>query len=130
MDFSFSGIKTAFLYLLRDEVKKSKTFIEDNIHDISASLQHSLIQMLMSRLVRASEKFDIKEIAIAGGVSANSGLRMVLEDQRTVRNWKVHIPEFQYCTDNAGMIAIAAHYKFLANEFVPYNTNPDPRMKL
>lgn len=129
LDFSFSGIKTAFLYFLRDEIKKDGDFIKNNLHDICASLQRSLIDMLMSRLIRASDQLKIKVIAIAGGVSANSGLRDTLELEAEKRQWQVHIPEFQYCTDNAAMIAMAAHYQYLERKFSPLDISPNPRMK-
>ncbi|MEM1406063.1 MAG: tRNA (adenosine(37)-N6)-threonylcarbamoyltransferase complex transferase subunit TsaD [Bacteroidota bacterium] len=129
LDFSFSGIKTAFLYFLRDEIKKNSDFIKNNLYDICASLQRSLIDMLMSRLIKASDQLKIKVIAIAGGVSANSGLRDTLESEAVKRQWQVHIPEFQYCTDNAAMIAMAAHYQYLEKQFSPLNISPNPRMK-
>ncbi|MEM9855892.1 MAG: tRNA (adenosine(37)-N6)-threonylcarbamoyltransferase complex transferase subunit TsaD [Bacteroidota bacterium] len=129
LNFSFSGIKTAFLYFLRDQLKLDDAFISENLNDIAASLQHALIQMLLSRLNKASEKLNIKEIAIAGGVSANSGLRSALQSTAHENNWNIYIPEFQYCTDNAGMIAMAAHYQYLAKDFASLDISPNPRMK-
>ncbi len=129
LNFSFSGIKTAFLYFLRDNLKKDKNFIKNNLNNICASLQFSLIRMLMGKLKKASNKLGIKEIAIAGGVSANSGLRNILTDMALENNWNVYIPEFQYCTDNAGMIAMTAHFKYLKSQFEDIKTSPDPRMK-
>ena len=128
LNFSFSGIKTAFLYFLRDQTKKDSEFISRNLSDICASIQYSLIEILMKKLRKASEKTGIKEIAIAGGVSANSGLRNTLEKEGLERGWKIFIPKFEYCTDNAAMIAMAAHYKYLAGEFSTQEANPDPRM--
>lgn len=128
LDFSFSGIKTAFLYFLRDEKKKSPRFVEDNLHDICASLQHTLVTMLLSRLEKASDETGIREIAIAGGVSANSGLRNSLQSLAARRQWNVFIPAFEYCTDNAAMIAMAAHYKFLRGDFSSLEVTPLARM--
>lgn len=130
LDFSFSGIKTAFLYFLRDEKKKNPTFVEDNLNDICASLQHHLIKMLLTRIEQASRQTGIKRIAIAGGVSANSGLRRTLTNLADEKGWEVFIPAFEYCTDNAGMIAIAAHYKFLKKEFCSIDVTPLARMPL
>lgn len=130
LNFSFSGIKTAFLYFLRDNKKKDPDFIENNMNDICASLQHTLIRMLMQKLKRASNELGIKEIAIAGGVSANSGLRKELQRLAAEKRWNVYIPDFQYCTDNAGMIAMAAHYKYLQKDFSPLDVSPEARMKM
>ena len=130
LNFSFSGIKTAILYFLRDKVKENPIFIEDNINDICASIQKTLIDMLMGKLKRAARETGIREIAIAGGVSANSGLRERLHTEADKHGWNIYIPDFQYCTDNAGMIAIAAHYQYLAKEFVSSEITPEPRLKL
>ncbi len=124
LQFSFSGIKTAFLYFLRDQKKVNEKFIDENLNDICASLQHHLIQMLMQKLKLASQQTGIKEIAIAGGVAANSGLRKELSYSAQKLGWSVYIPQFQYCTDNAAMIAIAAHYKFLAGKFSSLDVAP------
>ncbi|HYG01684.1 MAG TPA: tRNA (adenosine(37)-N6)-threonylcarbamoyltransferase complex transferase subunit TsaD [Chryseosolibacter sp.] len=129
-DFSFSGVKTAFLYFLRDEMKKDEAFIEKNLYDICASLQQHLINMLLSRLERASAHTGIKQIAIAGGVSANSGLRKQLHSLGAQKGWDVFIPAFEYCTDNAAMIAIAAHYKFLSKVFTTLDVTPLARMPI
>ena len=130
LDFSFSGIKTAFLYFIRDSKKENPTIVEDNLPDICASIQRHLIGMLTEKLILASEKTGIKEIAIAGGVSANSGLRKTLVSLSKTRNWNVYIPAFEYCTDNAGMIAIAAHYKYQRGEFSNLEVSPLARMAL
>jgi N6-L-threonylcarbamoyladenine synthase len=130
LDFSFSGIKTAFLYFLRDEKLKDPAFIEKNLNDICASLQHHLVNMLITRLVQASEKTGIKEVAIAGGVSANSGLRKALEETGSRLGWKIFIPAFEYCTDNAAMIAMAAHYKFVKGDFSGLDVVPLARMPI
>jgi N6-L-threonylcarbamoyladenine synthase len=128
LDFSFSGIKTAFLYFLRDEKRKNPSFVEQNLNDICASLQQHLVNMLITRLVQASEKTGIKEIAIAGGVSANSGLRKALKETGDKLGWNVFIPAFEYCTDNAAMIAMSAHYKFIKGEFCGLDVVPLARM--
>ena len=128
-DFSFSGIKTSILYFLRDQKKLDPDFIEDNFDDICASIQHSLVNMLLDKLTKAAKNLGINQIAIAGGVSANSGLRKSLKELAVVKGWSVFIPKFEYCTDNAAMIAVAAHYKFLKGEFVAQDAVPEPRMK-
>lgn len=130
LDYSFSGIKTAILYFLRDQVKKQPDFIKRNLADICASIQHTLINMLMQKLLLASENHGINTIAIAGGVSANRGLRARLKNISKQHNWNVFIPEFQYCTDNAGMIAQAAHYKFMYEAFSNLSDGPDPRLQV
>lgn len=128
LDFSFSGIKTAFLYFLRDRKKEDENFVEKNLNDICASLQRHLVQMLLQKLKAASQQTGIKEIAIAGGVAANSGLRNALTETAREMDWKIFIPEFQYCTDNAAMIAMAAHYKFLAGQFCAMDIAPVPNL--
>ncbi len=130
LSFSFSGIKTAFLYFLRDRRKEDEKFVEKNINDICASLQRHLVQMLMQKLKLAAQQTGIKEIAIAGGVAANSGLRNAMAQTAQELNWKIFIPEFQYCTDNAAMIAMAAHYKFLAGNFCGLDVAPIPNMSV
>ncbi|HEY8510965.1 MAG TPA: tRNA (adenosine(37)-N6)-threonylcarbamoyltransferase complex transferase subunit TsaD [Cyclobacteriaceae bacterium] len=128
LDFSFSGIKTAFLYFLRDRVKTDPDFIANNLPDLCASLQAHLVEMLVSRLKQASDMTGIHEVAVAGGVSANRGLRKRLSEMAEEEGWNLFIPEFQYCTDNAAMIAIAAHYKFLAGMFSDLSVVPQARM--
>jgi N6-L-threonylcarbamoyladenine synthase len=128
LDYSFSGIKTAVMYFLRDALKSDPGFIRSNLDDICASVQHTLIQMLMEKLVLAAGQFKIDHIAIACGVSANSGLRQEVQRQAVARDWQVFIPEFQYCTDNAAMIAITAHYKYLKGAFASLDVSPDPRL--
>lgn len=128
LDFSFSGIKTAFLYFLRDEKKKNPHFVSENLHDICASLQHALVSMLLSRLEKASDETGIRQIAIAGGVSANRGLRDRLAQVAGKRKWDIYLPALEYCTDNAAMIAIAAHYKFLKADFAPLDVTALARM--
>jgi N6-L-threonylcarbamoyladenine synthase len=130
LDFSFSGIKTQFMYFLRDEVRKNPDFIQQNLNDICASLQAHLMGMLLKRVEQAAKQTNIKEIAIAGGVSANSGLRKSLQAMAERKQWKVYIPAFEYCTDNAGMIAMAAHYKFLKGDFADLSVTPLARMPI
>ncbi len=130
LDYSFSGIKTAILYFLRDELKNDPDFIRKNINDLSASIQYALIKMLLNKLKRAAREHNIKEIAIAGGVSANSGLRNALEKMKVENDWNVYVPDFKYCTDNAGMIAITAHFKYMANKFVGLEVGPLARMPI
>jgi N6-L-threonylcarbamoyladenine synthase len=130
LDFSFSGIKTSFLYFLRDEKKKNPNFIEENLNDICASIQAKLVKMLITRVEQASKQTSIRQVAIAGGVSANSGLRKKLLETGDRLGWQVFIPAFEYCTDNAGMIAMAAHYKFLKGEFCGLDVAPLARMPL
>lgn len=130
LHFSFSGIKTAFLYFLRDKSARDPDFIAKNIDDICASYQTALVDMLMKKLKKASKMTGINNIAIAGGVSANSGLRLALQKAEKDLKWKVFIPQLQYCTDNAAMIAMAAHFKFIAGDFCPLDVSPMPRMKI
>ncbi|NQZ78249.1 MAG: tRNA (adenosine(37)-N6)-threonylcarbamoyltransferase complex transferase subunit TsaD, partial [Ekhidna sp.] len=127
-DYSFSGIKTSILYFLRKEVQKDKNFIAKNLNELCASIQHSLINMLMTKLVKAAQDQQISQVAIAGGVSANSGLRQALQNQAKKLNWEVFIPDFQYCTDNAGMIAITGHLLYELGEYGTIQDGPLPRM--
>ncbi len=129
-DFSFSGIKTSILYFLREKTTQNPQFIVENLPDICASIQHALIKTLLKKLKLAAKEIGINEIAIAGGVSANSGLRQALTNAAQRYGWNVYIPAFEYCTDNAAMIAMAAHYKFLRGDFSNQYASPDPRMKL
>lgn len=129
LNYSFSGIKTAVLYFLRDQLKQNESFIKDNVNDICASVQYTLVRMLLQKLRRAARQHHISEIAIAGGVSANSGLRNTLNEMAKKEGWNVYIPSFEYCTDNAGMIAMAAHFKYVQDEFVGQEVSALPRMK-
>ncbi|HLN56128.1 MAG TPA: tRNA (adenosine(37)-N6)-threonylcarbamoyltransferase complex transferase subunit TsaD [Bacteroidales bacterium] len=124
LDFSFSGLKTSFLYFLRDRLKEDPDFIENNKADLCASLQHVIIDMLMGKLIRAAEITGIKDVGIAGGVSANSGLRNAISHEAAKRGWNLFIPEFRYTTDNAAMIGITAYYKYLRKEFAGHETVP------
>lgn len=128
-DYSFSGLKTSFLYFIRDQLKQDNRFIESRKADLAASLQKTIITILMDKLVKASEKTGINEIGIGGGVAANSGLRNAIQQEARKRNWNVYLPEFRYTTDNAAMIAITGYYKYLKNEFTNHSVTPDARMK-
>ncbi len=114
LDFSFSGFKTSVLYFINDKMAEDATFIEKNLSDLCASIQHTIVTYLLSKLKLAASQTNIHHIAIAGGVAANSGLRNDLKNMGDKNNWTIYIPEFEYCTDNAGMIAMAGYHKFLA----------------
>lgn len=129
LNYSFSGIKTAFLYFLRNEKAKNPHFVEENLADICASYQQTLVKILLQKLKKAAKETRINQIAIAGGVSANLGLRNALQELGRVSGWEVFIPKFEYCTDNAAMIAIAAHFKYLQGEFCSQEISPMPRME-
>lgn len=116
-DYSFSGLKTSFLYNLRDWVKDDPDFIEKNKEDLCASLERTIVEILMKKLKQAAKDTGIKQVAVAGGVSANTGLRNAFMDYSKRFGWKVFIPRFSYTTDNAAMIAVAGHYKYLAGDF-------------
>lgn len=124
LDFSFSGLKTSFLYFLRDCLKEDPDFIEKNKADICASLQSTIINILISKTVKASYETGITEIGIAGGVSANSGLRNGMIEEAQKRKWNLFIPEFRYTTDNAAMIGITGYYKYLRKEFAGHEVTP------
>jgi N6-L-threonylcarbamoyladenine synthase len=126
LDYSFSGLKTSILYFLRDQLKHDPDFIEKNKTNLAASVQSTIINILAAKLIKAAEKTGIREIAIAGGVSANSGLRNKMLEFQETKGWNVYLPAFQYSTDNAAMIAVAGYYKYLKKDFskldvVPYS---------
>lgn len=127
LNFSFSGLKTAFLYFIRDEKLKNENFVNENMADICASLQSRIVSILLNKLKKASRETGIKDICIAGGVSANSGLRKAFEELGKKQKWNTFIPKFEYCTDNAAMIAITAYYKFLHKEFDNLDSVPSAR---
>ena len=129
-DYSFSGLKTSFLYFLRDELKNDSDFIENNKNDLCASLQKTIIEVLMDKLYKASEDLKIKEIAVAGGVSANSALRSAFEEYSQKYGWKIHIPKFAYTTDNAAMVAISGYFKYLDKEFATPDIAPFARVSI
>jgi N6-L-threonylcarbamoyladenine synthase len=115
------------LYFLRDKLKEDALFMQNNLPDLCASIQAAIVNTLMLKLKLASHQTGITEIAIAGGVSANSGLRKAISDMQKPEGWKVHIPEFQFTTDNAAMIAVAGYYKFLDGTFAGQNVTPYSR---
>ena len=129
-NYSFSGLKTSFLYFLRDHLKDNPNFIEENKADLCASLQKTIIDILINKLKRAAKDLQVKEIAVAGGVSANSGLRDALLDLGRRHRWKVHIPPFSYTTDNAAMVCQAGYFKYLDGEFCPIDAVPYAKTKI
>ena len=129
LNYSFSGIKTSFLYFLRDQIAQDPDFVNNNLADICASMQHTLVKILLQKLKRAVRETGIRDVAIAGGVSANSGLRKDLLALGETQGWRVFIPKFEYCTDNAGMIAMAAHFKYERGDFCSQEVSPMPRME-
>ncbi len=128
LDYSFSGIKTSVLYFLRKKIQRNKHFIDENLNDLAASIQYTLIEMLLTKLRKTASQQAINRIAIAGGVSANKGLREALAQEAKQRGWKVFIPEFEYCTDNAAMIAISGHFLYESQSFGKITDDPLPRM--
>nr|WP_319570533.1 tRNA (adenosine(37)-N6)-threonylcarbamoyltransferase complex transferase subunit TsaD [uncultured Draconibacterium sp.] len=130
LDYSFSGLKTNFLYFLRDNLKENENFVEENKADLCASLQHTIIEILLSKLKRAARETGINEITIAGGVSANSGLRNALQENAKKYRWNLIIPKFEYTMDNAAMIAITGYYKYLNKEFTGQDAVPFARTQL
>ena len=124
LDFSFSGLKTSVLYFLQ---KQETGFIEKNLNDLCASIQYTIINILLKKIMKAVQQTNIKNICIAGGVSANSGLRKSLQEMGNKHGWKTYTPKFEYCTDNAAMIAITAYYKYLANDFSNLSVSPSAR---
>lgn len=127
-DYSFSGLKTSFLYYLRDQVHENPDFIAQNKADLCASLQSTIVEILLNKLIKAAKQYDIDQIAIAGGVSANSGLRNAIMEEGRKRRWKTYIPEFKFTTDNAAMIAITGYYKYQRGEFAPMDIAPLSRI--
>lgn len=128
LDFSFSGLKTSILYFLRDEMASDSLFIERNKADLCASIQKTIVDILLDKIIKASKQTGITQIALAGGVSANSELRSRLELEGKKRNWKTFIPKFEYCTDNAAMIAINGHFKYKAGQFSEIDNPSQARM--
>jgi N6-L-threonylcarbamoyladenine synthase len=130
LTYSFSGIKTAFLYFIQRQTKVNPDFVTQNLPDICASIQHTLIRILFSKLRKAVKETGIQRIAVAGGVSANKGLRRALAEEAAQHQWEVFIPAFEYCTDNAAMIAMAGHYMYEKGEFEDWSFSPEPRLKI
>lgn len=127
-NYSFSGLKTSFLYLLRDKIKENPNFVEENMNDLCASLQATVVEILMNKLRKAATDLNIRQVAVAGGVSANSALRQAFHDQGTKYGWEVYIPPFAFTTDNAAMIAITGYFKYLQNDFCSLEEVPFARV--
>ena len=128
LNYSFSGIKTSFLNFISNNRQKNPAFVEENLNDICASLQRHLVHMLLLKLEEAARQTGISHVAIAGGVSANSELRQAMQEAEQRLGWKVYIPAFAYCTDNAAMVAMAAHFQFQAKAFSDQFASPNPRL--
>ena len=126
-DYSFSGIKTSVLYFLQKQLKENPNFIQENVENLCASVQKTIIDVLMKKLEKAAKDYDVKEVAIAGGVSANSGLREAMQNNVEKLGWNVYIPKFEYTTDNAAMIAMVAKLKFERGEFTDLRTSATAR---
>lgn len=129
-DYSFSGLKTSFLYTLRDEIKLNPNFVEENKEDLCASLQYTVIEILMKKLRLAAKELKIKHVAVAGGVSANTGLREAFVDHARRYGWSIHIPKFAYTTDNAAMVAMSGHYNYLEGKQNEMDTVPYARVTM
>ncbi len=127
LDFSFSGLKTSILYFIKEKVKDYPNFIQENMADICASVQTRIVTILMKKMRLAAQMTGIREIAIAGGVSANSGLRAELKSMGKKEGWNTYVPSFEYCTDNAAMIAVTAHFKFIKGDFAGQDSIPVAR---
>ena len=128
-DYSFSGLKTSFLYTLRDEMAEDPNFIEKNKADLCASLQTTIVEILLDKLVKASKEYGIRDIAIAGGVSANSGLRNGITEEGRKRGWRTFLPEFKFTTDNAAMIALAGYYRYMNGNIATLDIAPVARLE-
>jgi N6-L-threonylcarbamoyladenine synthase len=129
LDFSFSGLKTSILYFLQKEIKKDPEFVHKNLADLCASIQGTIITILLKKFKKAAVETGIRDLCIAGGVSANSGLRSAFNDMCAADNWNAYIPPFEYCTDNAGMIAITAYYKYFKKDFADLSVSASARAK-
>jgi len=129
LDFSFSGLKTSILYFLKNQLKENPDFVKENINHICRSVQDRIVSILINKIEKAALETGINEVAIAGGVSANSGLRKAFEERGKQLGWQTYIPGFQYCTDNAGMIAVAGYFKYLKKDFVGQEVIATPRLK-
>ena len=130
LDFSFSGLKTSILYFLQREMAQNPQFIAENLNDICCSVQSTIVDILIRKISLASQQTGIKHIGLAGGVSANSQLRATFLEQGVKNQWHTYIPDFEFCTDNAGMIGIAGYYKFLKDDFADQSVSPSPRMEM
>ncbi len=129
LNYSFSGLKTSFLYFLRDNQKTDPEFIQDNIKDLCASLQNTIVNILIDNLIRASRQTGVRNIVLAGGVAANSALRRRVEETGTENGWEVYLPKPSFTTDNAAMIAITAYHKFLVDDFSSQDILPEARFR-
>lgn len=127
-NYSFSGLKTSFLYLLRDKIKENSNFVEENLNDLCASLQATVVEVLMNKLRKAAKDLNISQVAVAGGVSANSALRQAFHDHGAKYGWEVYIPPFAFTTDNAAMIAITGYYKYQQGDFCSIEVIPFARL--
>ena len=130
LDFSFSGLKTAVLYFIQKQVKENPSFIEENRDDICASIQYTIVEILMDKLKLAVKQTGINQIAIGGGVSANSGIRKALKEAENKYGWKTFVPKFEYTTDNAAMIGIVGYYKYLKGDFANLSVTAQARYKI
>jgi len=130
LDFSFSGLKTGILRFIQKNVRENKNFIKENLNDICASIQYTITAILMAKLKEASKQTSIKHVAIAGGVSANTGIRSALIAAENEFGWKTYIPKFEYTTDNAAMIGIVGYYKYLEQQFEDVSVTAKARMKM
>ena len=130
LNFSFSGLKTSILYFIKKQVAENPNFIAENLADICASVQDRIVSILLHKLAKAAEETGIRDVALAGGVSANSALRSGLQEEGLKRGWNTYIPKFEYCTDNAAMIGITGHYKYLKGEFVGQDVTPVARWEV
>lgn len=130
LDYSFSGLKTSFLYSLRDWIKDDLNFIENNKNDLAASLESTVVEILMDKLRKAAKQYNINQIAVAGGVSANTGLRNAFQEHASKYGWKIFIPKFSYTTDNAAMIAITGYFKYLDKDFASIELPPYSRVTI
>ncbi len=128
LNYSFSGLKTSFLYFIRDALKENPSFVSRQKNNLAASLQRIIIEILMQKFIRAASETGITQLGIAGGVSANSGLRKALKEEAKKRGWTVYVPDFRYTTDNAAMIAITGYYKFLKKQFSDQSVTPEARL--
>jgi len=130
LNFSFSGLKTGILYFIQKKVRENPNFIEENLHDICASIQYTIVEILFDKIKKASDQTGIDHIAIAGGVSANSEIRKVLKSMEKEYDWTTYIPKFEYTTDNAAMIAIVGYLKYLENDYADESTKATARLKV
>ncbi|WP_394340654.1 tRNA (adenosine(37)-N6)-threonylcarbamoyltransferase complex transferase subunit TsaD [Maribacter algicola] len=130
LDFSFSGLKTSILYFIQKQTTQNENFIEENLEDLCSSIQYTIITILMGKLKKAVKKTGIKRIAIGGGVSANSGIRKALKDAEKALGWTTYVPNFEFCTDNAGMIGIVGYYKYKSGQFAGQETSAKARYHL